>query len=230
MDITILIPCLNEEETIGKVIDEVREYFKDKKYKYEILVSDNGSIDKSVKICKSKKVRVIETKEKGYGNALRNGINNAKGKFIIMGDADMSYDFRHLDLFIQKLEDGYDLVVGNRFMGGIEKGAMSLSHKIGVKGLSIFANLLFKTNINDYHSGIRGFRKDKIIKINLECSGMEFASEMIIKAKLNNLKIVEVPTKLYKDLRNRKSHLRTIRDGFRHVFLILRLKFEKKIP
>ena len=142
----------------------------------------------------------------------------------------MSYDFRHLDLFIQKLEDGYDLVVGNRFMGGIAKGAMSLSHKIGVKGLSIFANLLFKTNINDYHSGIRGFRKDKIININLECSGMEFASEMIIKAKLNNLKMVEVPTKLYKDLRNRKSHLRTIRDGFRHVFLILRLKFDKKIP
>ena len=227
MDITILIPCLNEEETIGKVIDQVREYFKDKKYKYEILVSDNGSIDRSVSICKNKKARVIKVKEKGYGNALIKGIKEAKGKYIIIGDADMSYDFRHLDLFIQGLEEGYDLVVGNRFKGGIEKGAMSLSHKIGVKFLTGFANLFFKTNLKDYHSGLRGFNREKINKINLESEGMEFASEMIIKAKLNKLRMIEVPTKLYCDGRSRSSHLRTIRDGFRHLNLILKLALKK---
>ena len=183
---------------------------------------------KLTSICKSKNVKVINVKEKGYGNALIKGINNAKGKFIIMGDADMSYDFSNLDLFIDKLNEGYDLVVGNRFKGGIEKGAMSLSHKIGVKFLTRFANLFFKTNLNDYHSGLRGFRKDKIIKLGLEAPGMEFASEMIIKAKLNNLRMIEVPTKLYCDGRSKGSHLRTIRDGFRHLNLIFRLALKNE--
>ena len=145
-----------------------------------------------------------------------------------MGDCDGSYDFSNLGEFIDKIRSGNDLVVGNRFAGGIKKGAMPLSHKIGVKFLSGFANLFFKTPIKDYHCGLRIYKKDAIKKINLSCPGMEYASEMIIKAKINNLKMCEVKTILRKDLRNRKPHLRTIRDGFRHLFLIINLFVNRK--
>lgn len=226
MKLTILIPCLNEEETLDKVIKTAKKYIKRKKLENdcEILISDNGSTDNSINIAKKNKVRVIETNIKGYGSALINGIKNAKGKYIIMGDADMSYDFNDLDNFIYYLDKGYDLVVGNRFKGGIEKGAMSFSHKIGVPFLSIIGNILFKTPIKDYHCGIRAFKKSKIKKLHLNCNGMEFASEMICKASIYNLKMIEIPTKLYKDQRNRKSHLKTIRDGFRHLFFMIKLK------
>ena len=225
MKLTILIPCLNEEKTIGKVIDVAKDYLKNHNLENnsEILVSDNGSTDKSVKIAKEKKVRVVTTNIIGYGSAIRNGIYYAKGKYIIMGDADMSYDFANIDEFINKLDMGYDLVVGNRFKGGIAKGAMPLSHKIGSPILSLFANILFKTPIKDYHCGLRAFNKEKIKSLNLETDGMELASEMICKAKLNNLKMIEIPTKLAKDGRNGKSHLKTVKDGFRHLNCIIKV-------
>ena len=145
-----------------------------------------------------------------------------------MGDSDGSYDFYNIDDFIKKLKDGYELVVGNRFKGGIEKGAMSISHKIGVKFLSNIANLIFHAPVKDYHCGLRAYKTKSIQNLKLTHTGMEYASEMIIIAKLNNLKIVEIPTKLKKDLRDRKSHLKTIRDGWKHLKLIFNLAINKK--
>lgn len=219
-EFTFILPCLNEEKTIKYCIEEIQQYINKNKLKAEILVSDNNSSDTSVKIAKECGARVVICKERGYGKALINGTNNAYGKYCIMGDSDGSYNFSNLDEFINGVRNGYDLVVGNRFKGGIEKDAMTLSHKIGVKFLSGFANLLFHTPIKDYHCGLRAYNTESIKKLNLSQQGMEYASEMIIAAKINNLKLLEVPTNLRKDLRNRKSHLRTIRDGFRHLKLI----------
>ena len=227
-DYTFILPCLNEEQTLKFCIDEIKKSIKKHNLKAEILVSDNGSTDKSVEIDKANGARVVTTNNKGYGNALINGTKNAKGKYCFMGDSDGSYDFYHISQFLQGLEDGYDFVIGNRYAGGIEKKAMPLSHKIGVKFLSGAANLFFRTPIKDYHCGLRAYNRDKILSLKLEQPGMEYASEMIIKAKINNLSMLEVPTKLRKDLRNKKPHLRTIRDGFRHLFLILRLWIKRK--
>ena len=188
----------------------------------------HGSTDNSIKIAEKNGVRVVICKEKGYGSALINGTNNAKGKYCIMGDSDGSYDFYNIDDFIKKLKEGYELVVGNRFKGGIEKGAMSISHKLGVRFLSNIANLIFHTPVKDYHCGLRAYETERLKKLKLSHKGMEYASEMIIIAKLNNLKIVEVPTKLKKDLRDRKSHLKTIRDGWKHLKLIFKLAINKK--
>lgn len=145
-----------------------------------------------------------------------------------MGDADMSYDFNALEDFIKYLDDGYEIVIGNRFKGGIEKGAMPFLHKFGVPFLSIVGNILFRSPIKDYHCGLRGFKRQSIKKLRLECSGMEFASEMICKASLYGLKMKEVPIKLYKDQRNKKSHIRTFKDGFRHLFYMIKLKYKKE--
>lgn len=224
---TFLLPCLNEEKSIGYCLQEINRCIKDRKMDAEILVVDNGSIDNSVNIAKKYNARVIICKEKGYGNALIYGIKNANGINCIMGDSDGSYDFYNIEKFIEKIENGYDLVIGNRFKGKILKKAMPLSHKIGVKILSIFANLIFNTPIKDYHCGIRAFNIEKIEKLDLKHSGMEFATEMIIIAKLNNLKMIEVPTILRKDLRDRKPHLRTFKDGFRHLKLIFNLAINK---
>lgn len=228
VEFTFILPCLNEEKTLPFCIDEIKQYIKKYNINAEILVSDNNSDDRSVKVAKKNGARVSICKNRGYGNALINGTKNAHGKYCIMGDCDGSYDFSNLGEFIDKIRSGNDLVVGNRFAGGIKKGAMPLSHKIGVKFLSGFANLFFKTPIKDYHCGLRIYKKDAIKKINLSCPGMEYASEMIIKAKINNLKMCEVKTILRKDLRNRKPHLRTIRDGFRHLFLIINLFVNRK--
>ena len=215
-------------ELLEYCIKEIQKYIKEKNLDAEILVSDNNSTDNSVKIAEKTGVRVVICKEKGYGAVLINGTKNSHGKYCIMGDSDGSYDFYHLDKFLEKLDEGYDLVVGNRFIGGIEKGAMSLSHKIGVQILSKFSNLIFHTPIKDYHCGLRAYKKESIEKIKLSQKGMEYASEMIIIAKINNLKMIEVPTILRKDLRNGKPHLRTIRDGFRHLNLICKLALEKR--
>lgn len=230
MKLTILIPCLNEEKTIEKVIKTAKNYIRRNNLinDAEILVSDNGSTDNSVKIAKKNKARVCTSETKGYGSALINGINNAKGEIIVMGDADMSYDFDAIEDFIKYLDEGYDMVIGNRFKGGIEKGAMPFLHKLGVPFLSIVGNVLFETPAKDFHCGLRSFKKEKIKQLNLECPGMEFASEMICKASLNNLKIKEIPTKLYKDQRNKKSHLKTFRDGFRHLNYMIKLKINNK--
>ena len=227
-EFTFILPCLNEEKTLPFCIKEISEYIKKNSLNAEILVSDNGSDDNSVVVAKKNGARVSICKERGYGNALINGTNSAKGKYCIMGDCDGSYDFSNLDLFIDKVRNGYDLVVGNRFAGGIQKKAMSLSHKIGVRLLSGFANLFFKTEIKDYHCGLRVYNRKAIKKLKLSTPGMEYASEMIIKAKINNLVMCEVPTILRKDLRNTKSHLKTIRDGFRHLFLIIKMFINKK--
>lgn len=226
---TFLLPCLNEEEALLFCIKEIQNYIKNNKLNAEILLSDNNSDDNSVQIAKKNNCRVTICKEKGYGNTLINGTKNAHGKYCIIGDCDGSYDFSNLDEFLKKLEkEEYDLVIGNRFLGGIDKKAMSISHKMGVKFLSMVANLFFKTPIKDYHCGLRAYKTNSIKKLNLSSPGMEYASEMIIKAKINKLKMCEVSTILRKDLRTHKSHLRTIRDGFRHLFLITHLFINRK--
>jgi glycosyltransferase involved in cell wall biosynthesis len=225
IELTILIPCLNEEETIGKCILSAKEFFKSNNINGEVLVVDNGSTDSSLNIAKENGARVILEEIKGYGSALICGTNNAKGKYIIMGDADCSYDFLSCMPILLKLREGFDLVMGNRFKGGIEKGAMSFSHRyIGNPILSFIGKKLFKTNIGDFHCGLRGYNKESIKSINLSSLGMEYASEMVAKASINNLKIDEVATVLYKDGRiNTNSKLNTFKDGISHLKLMLKI-------
>lgn len=193
-EITFILPCLNEEKSLEYCIKEIKKCIQENQLDAEILVADNLSEDNSRQIAKNNGVKVSICREKGYGNTLINGMNHANGKYCIMGDSDGSYDFSNLQDYIKGLRDGYDLVVGNRFKGGIEKEAMSISHKIGVKGLSAFANFFFHTPVKDYHCGLRAYKTESIKKIQLVQGGMEYASEMIIKAQINNLKILEVPT------------------------------------
>lgn len=171
---------------------------------------------------------MVICEQRGYGNALINGTKNAYGKYCVMGDCDGSYDFSNLEQFIEKVRSGYDLVVGNRYAGGIQKKAMPISHKIGVKCLSMFANFFFHTPIRDFHCGLRVYNTESLKKIKLSATGMEYASEMIIKSQINHLKMCEVPTILRKDLRDGKPHLKTIRDGCRHLFLILKMAWYRK--
>ncbi len=221
--ITILMPCLNEAETLEVCIKKAQKFLKTQKFSGEVLIADNGSNDGSQKIALDNKARLINVKQKGYGSALMAGIESAKGKYIIMGDADDSYDFSDLTSFIDKLEKGYDLVMGNRFKGGIKKGAMPPLHRyIGNPILSGIGKLFFKSPINDFHSGLRAFKRDSIMNLELQTTGMEYASEMVVKATLFKLKITEVPIILFPDGRSRKPHLRSWRDGWRHLrFLLL---------
>lgn len=220
-ELTILIPCLNEEKTLEKCIKKAEKFLCDNNINGEILIADNNSVDNSREIALRNGTRLIVVKEKGYGCALREGIKNANGKFIIMGDADDSYDFLNMESFIEKLREGYELVMGNRFKGKIEKGAMPFMNRyIGNPILSYIGKRLYKCSINDFHCGLRGFKRESILNLNLECDGMEFASEMIVKAQINNLKMTEVPINLYKDGRNSKSNLRPIRDGIRHLKIL----------
>ena len=221
MYLTILMPCLNEEKTIAECITKAKSFLMSNDIVGEILIVDNGSTDNSVKIAKSYNVRVIIENKKGYGNALISGIKNAKGKYTIFGDCDCSYDFSDLAKFIDKFNLGYEYVNGNRFKGGIEKGAMPFSHKIGVPILSVLAKIKYKVPINDFHCGLRGFKTEIAQNINFLSTGMEFATEIIEKFAKLNAKMTEVPIILYKDKRNRKPHLNTIKDGFRHLKFIL---------
>lgn len=224
--LSIILPCLNEEKTLGLCIDDIKKSLKSYKEKYEIIVVDNGSSDSSVKIANKKKVRVVLEDKAGYGNAIRKGIDSSNGEYIIMLDCDCSYDTHDLLKIIKYLEEA-DLVIGNRFLGEkTEKEAFPFMHKTGIKILNKFSNLLFNTKVKDFHCGLRGFRKNKIEELNLSSEGMELASEMVIKAKLNHLKIKQFNTSYFKDKRDGKSHLRTFRDGFRHLFKILNLKYE----
>lgn len=216
------MPCLNEEKTIGHCIREAQRFLDDFHVNGEILIADNGSTDQSVKIADQLGARVVNVPEKGYGNALLGGIDSALGRFIVMGDADQSYDFYAIMPFLEKLRDGYDLVMGNRFKGGIEKGAMPPLHQyIGNPILSGIGKLFFKTPINDFHCGLRGFTKEAAIDMDLHSSGMEFASEMVIKASIMKMKICEIPTTLSPDGRDRPPHLRSWRDGWRHLRFML---------
>jgi len=222
IELTILMPCLNEAETIGVCIDKALSYLAQSGIRGEVLVADNGSIDNSRAISTGKNVRMVLVEQRGYGAALRAGIVAARGRYVIMGDADDSYDFARLDDFVAKLRDGYDLVMGNRFRGGITPGAMPALHRyLGSPFLGLVGRLFFDVEIGDFHCGLRGFHRSRIVDLNLHTMGMEFASEMIIAASLRKYSITEVPTTLSKAGRSRPPHLRTWRDGWRHLRFLL---------
>jgi glycosyltransferase involved in cell wall biosynthesis len=223
IELTIVMPCLNEAETLKTCIDKAMKYLNDNNISGEVVIGDNGSTDGSQDIARSCGARIVDIPRKGYGSALMGAILAAKGKYVIMGDSDDSYDFSNLNAYVDKLRDGYDLVMGNRFKGGIAKGAMPFLHYyLGNPVLSFIGKLFFGGGINDFHCGLRGFRQDIVTLLNLQTTGMEFASEMVVKAQINKLKIIEVPTTLSPDGRSRPPHLRTWRDGWRHLrFLLL---------
>ena len=222
MELTILMPCLNEAETIGVCIKKAKCFLEENKIDGEVLISDNGSTDNSVDIAESLGARVVNAPIRGYGGALITGTQNAYGKYVIMGDADDSYDFSNLMPFVSKLKEGYDLVMGNRFEGGIERGAMPWSHRyIGNPVLSFIGRLFFKSDIKDFHCGLRGFNRESILNLELHTTGMEYASEMVVMSELAGYKICEVPTTLKKDGRNRAPHLRSFHDGWRHLKFLL---------
>lgn len=221
--LSIVMPCLNEAKTLAVCIEKAQKSIERMGISGEVIVADNGSTDESVSIAECCGAKVVNIQEKGYGSALRGGIAASEYEYVIMGDADDSYDFSNIDSYVAKLDEGYELVMGNRFKGGIEPGAMPFSHQyIGNPLLSGLGRLFFKTDIGDFHCGLRAFRKDSIDKIGLCTTGMEFASEMVVKSVLFGLKIAEVPCKLYPDGRDRPPHLRSIPDGLRHLeFLLL---------
>ena len=222
LELTILMPCLNEAKTIETCIRKAQKSLEENNIDGEILIADNGSTDGSKEIAEKCGARVIDVEVKGYGSALIEGTKNAYGKYIIMGDSDDSYDFSNIMPFLEKLREGFELVMGNRFKGGIEKGAMPWSHRyIGTPVLSFLGRLFYKSKIKDFNCGMRGYNKKSILKLDLKTTGMEYASEMIVQATLNNLKITEVPTTLKKDGRDRPPHLKSFRDGWRHLKFLL---------
>jgi len=220
-EVSIVIPCLNEENSIGIVVEKAKRAIAMMGVSGEVIVADNGSTDRSVEIALSKGARVVHVPQKGYGNALRGGIEAARGRIIVIGDADDSYDFLEAPKLVAKIKEGYDLVVGSRFKGRILPGAMPWTSKIGNPIMTFTLNLLFKVNTSDSQSGMRAFTKEAYRKMQLQATGMEFASEMLIKAGKAKLRIAEVPITLHPDKRGRPPHLRPIRDGWRHLKLML---------
>jgi Glycosyl transferase family 2 len=223
VELTVVMPCLNEAETVATCVRKAVKFIADSGISGEVVVADNGSTDGSQQLAGDAGARVVDILDKGYGNALMGGILAARGEYVIMGDADDSYDFANLMPFVEELRKGSDLVMGNRFKGGIEPGAMPPLHKyLGNPVLSFVGRLFFRSEIGDFHCGLRGFRRDSAIALGLQATGMEFASEMVVKATLAKQKITEVPTTLKKDGRSRPPHLRSWRDGWRHLrFLLL---------
>jgi len=223
IEVSVVMPCLNEARTVGVCIDKAKGAMERLGVRGEVVIADNGSTDGSQELALSHGARVVPVSRKGYGSALQGGIAAAQGRFVIMGDADDSYDFTQLEPFITRLRDGDELVMGNRFQGGIKPGAMPWLHRyVGNPVLTGILNLFFRTPISDAHCGLRGFRKESYLKLDLVTSGMEFASEMVVKASLHRQKISEVPTTLSPDGRDRPPHLRSFRDGWRHLrFLLL---------
>jgi glycosyltransferase involved in cell wall biosynthesis len=221
-ELSIVMPCLNEAQTVGACVEKALSYLEKHKVKGEVIVADNGSSDGSQAIALRRGARVVSVAERGYGIALSTGIKAARGKYIIMGDSDDSYDFSNLDLFLSKLREGCHLVMGNRFRGGIKPGAMPPLHRyLGNPILTAVGRLFFRSTCGDFHCGLRGFDRDAIISLGLQAPGMEFASEMVVKATISELTIVEVPTTLSPDGRDRPPHLRSWRDGWRHLRLLL---------
>jgi glycosyltransferase involved in cell wall biosynthesis len=222
VEVSIVMPCLNEAETLAKCIRHAQSAIANGGLSAEIIVADNGSTDGSQKIAGDLGARVVDVAREGYGSALIGGIDAARGRFVVMGDADDSYDFEAIGPLIDRLRDGYDLVVGNRFMGGIEPGAMPWSHRwIGNPVLTFISRVFFHAPVGDTHCGLRAFNKDAYEKMRLRATGMEFASEMVIKASLKGMRITEVPVVLRPDGRSRAPHLRTWRDGWRHLRFML---------
>ena len=223
LEVSILMPCLNEAETLATCIEKARHFLYEHHIAGEVVVADNGSTDGSQEIAVRLGARVVPVQERGYGNALMGGIAAAYGQFVIMGDADDSYDFAALLPFIEKLREGHDLVMGNRFAGGITPGAMPFLHRyLGNPVLSWLGRKFFSSPCGDFYCGLRGFRKDAFLKMGLRTTGMEFATEMVVKASLLGMRMTEVPTTLSPDGRTRPPHLRTWRDGWRGLrFLLL---------
>lgn len=222
MELTILIPCLNEEETIGQVIDEANMFLKKNNIDGEVLVADNGSTDNSIDIISKKGARIVNISNKGYGSALIGGTKVANSRYVIMGDADYSYNLYDIMGVLDKLRAGYDLVIGNRLNKKMEKGAMPILHRyIGTPVISTIGNVIYNVGVKDFNSGLRGYDREKVENISLSCTGFEYATEMLIKAKKNNLKIAEVDICFRKDKRNRKPHLKPISDGIRHMRVLI---------
>jgi Glycosyl transferase family 2 len=222
VELTILMPCLNEAETIEVCVKKAMGYLARSGVAGEVLIADNGSTDGSQALAEACGARVVAVPEKGYGAALMGGIKAAHGRYVIMGDADDSYDFENLDGMLGHLRDGADLCMGNRFKGGIEKGAMPFLHRyLGNPVLSFIGRLFFAIPVGDFHCGLRGFSRESILNLRLQFPGMEFASEMVVKASLNRLRIEETPATLKPDGRSRPPHLKTWRDGWRHLRFLL---------
>jgi glycosyltransferase involved in cell wall biosynthesis len=222
-ELTILMPCLNEAETLASCIAKAVQFLRRSGVEGEVLIADNGSTDGSQIIAVAAGARVVAIDAKGYGSALLGGIRASRGRFVIMGDSDDSYDFSELDAFVARLRDGHALVMGNRFRGGIKPGAMPPLHRyLGNPVLSAIGRVFFNSPCRDFHCGLRGFDRDAILGLDLQAPGMEFASEMVVKATIHGLAIAEVPTTLSPDGRSRPPHLRSWRDGWRHLrFLLL---------
>ena len=222
LELSVVMPCLNEVETLATCVHKAQRAIDKLGLAAEIIVADNGSSDGSQMVARELGVRVVDIPRKGYGSALIGGIDAARGRFVIMGDADDSYDFGAIGLLLDRLREGYDLVMGNRFAGGIHEGAMVWSHRwVGNPALTFISRMFFRTPVGDMHCGLRGFRKDAYEKLRLRATGMEFASEMVIKASLRRMRITEVPVTLSPDGRSRPPHLRTWRDGWRHLRFML---------
>ena len=222
IELTILMPCLNEALTVGRCVRKALAFLESNGIRGEVVVADNGSNDGSIEIARAQGARVVPVAERGYGRALIAGIATARGRYVAMGDADDSYDFASLAPFVQKLREGFDLVMGNRFVGGIADGAMPPLHRyLGNPVLSFIGRLLFAVPVGDFHCGLRAFRREAVIELKLASPGMEFASELVVKAALSRLRITEVPTKLARDGRDRAPHLRSWRDGWRHLRFLL---------
>lgn len=223
MELSVVMPCLNEADTVATCVAKARRFLEGNGIEGEVVVADNGSRDGSPQLAAHAGARVVRAVEPGYGSALLAGIHAARGRYVIMGDADDSYDFTALQPFVDELRKGADLVIGNRFSGGIGKGAMPALHRyLGNPVLSGVGRLFFGSPVHDFHCGLRGFRRESVLDLRLQSTGMEFASEMVVKATLAGKKVVEVPTTLSPDGRNRRPHLRSWRDGWRHLrFLLL---------
>lgn len=223
LHISIIIPCLNEAKTIVSCIRKANQALEEGAWSGEIIVADNGSTDGSIALSKEAGAKVISVAEPGYGAAIQGGVLASKGSFIIMADGDDSYNFLEIRPFIEKWQQGYHFVMGNRFLGGIMPDAMPFLHRyVGNPVLSFIGRLFFKNSFGDFHCGMRGFSRQAFDQMDLHTSGMEFASEMVVKASLLQIPSAEVPVTLYKDGRGGPSHLNTWSDGWRHLrFLLL---------
>ena len=221
-ELSVVLPCLNEAATLGACIEKIQRAFRDNAIDGEVVVADNGSSDGSDQIAETLGARLVYVRDKGYGNALMGGIAAARGHYIVMGDCDDTYDFTHIPRFLAKLRQGNDLVMGNRFQGGIAPGAMPPLHRyLGNPVLSFVGRMFFRASCGDFHCGLRAFRKASYERLRMRTTGMEFASEMVVKAALMGLRVAEVPTTLSPDRRDRQPHLRTWRDGWRHLRFML---------
>jgi glycosyltransferase involved in cell wall biosynthesis len=227
LEISVVMPCLNEEKTISSCVEQALLSLSKMNMQSEVVVADNGSVDNSVKLALKAGASVVHVAKKGYGNAILGGLAVARGRFVVMADSDASYDFSMIPIFFEMLQEGNQLVIGNRFKGKIMPNAMPRLHRyFGNPLLSWIGGLLFQLKGFDFHCGIRAFDRHSILGLSLCSPGMEFASEMIAKASMRKIRIVEIPVTLFPDGRGHRSHLRSWRDGLRHLILMVRLRFD----